>query len=410
VNLFRGLFERRSIGTSHELLEYLTRGYRSLAGVTVNEATAMQIAAVNSCVSLLSAVIGSLPIDIYERVDERTRRTAATHSLRRILWQPNSWMTWAEWMALMVVHVLLRGNGYSAIIRSQVGDRAVSELLPLHPDKVTVEQSAYPQLALRYKWTASDGRAWVFSQSEILHFRGLSTNGVLGRAVLDDARDVFGVALATQQHAATFWQRGGLPTVVLSHPNKLSEHAKNGLENHFEKTYGGGPDQRRVAVIEEGMKLETLSITAEQAQFLETRKFQRGEIAGLFRVPPHLIGDTEKTTSWGTGIEQQMIGFLVLTVMPWLVGFEQRMHRDLLGADPKVFVKFAINGLMRGDAKARAEFYWRMVQMGALSPNDVRGFEDMNPIADGDIYLQPTNMAPLGTDVTIGSATGSNAA
>lgn len=398
MNLFSGLFERRSVGSSYALLNSLARGNRSLAGVDVSEATAMQVAAVWTCVDLLARSMASLPLDVYERLDERTRRPAANHPLRRVLSKPNSWQTTSEWVGQQMAHLALRGNAYNAIIRSSIGDRdQVVELLPLHPDQVSVEQAGYPNLALSYTWRDKHGKAWPFKQSEILHLRGMTTNGVVGRSVLDDARESMGVALATQQHAATFWKDGGLPTAVLKHPKTLSPKAKESLETGFAKTYGGGADQRRVAVLEEGMELTTLSLSSADAQFLETRKFTRSEIAGLFHVPPHMIGDTEKSTSWGTGIEQQQIGFLTFTLAPWVVAFEQRMNRDLILFPDKYYVKFAVNAFMRGDAATRGQFYRVMREIGAYSANDIRRFEDENPIENGDTYLQPANLSPLGS-------------
>jgi len=400
VNPFRQLFERRSVSSSHELWEALTRGYRSLAGVDVTESTAMQVAAVASCVRLISADLASMPVDVIERVSERNRQPAVNHPLRRVLSQPNSWQTWAEWLGMAGAHVLLRGNGYNLIIRDSAtsnGSAQVRELVPLHPDQVTVEQAKFPNLGLTYTWTPQNGgMPLTFPASQVLHFRNFTTDGITGRSVLKDARDTFGVALATQQHAASFWSRGGLPTVVLSHPKTLSDKAKKSLEDHFIATYGGGADKRHVAVIEEAMEIKTLSVSQADTQFLETRQFSRSEICGLFRVPPHMIGDTEKSTSWGTGIEQQGIGYVTHTLLPLIVAFEQRMNRDLLINRDRFGIKFFPQALMRGDSTARGQFYWQMRQMGAMSANDVRAFEDMNSIEGGDIYLQPSNLVPLG--------------
>lgn len=362
----------------------------------------MQVAAVATCVSLIARGVASLPIDVIERVDERTRRVAEGHPVRRVLSQPNSWQTSFEWISMQVAHVLLRGNSYSLIARSRGtsdGSEQIVELLPLHPDQVAVEQQPYPSTAVTYTWTsARTGQTYRIPASEMLHFQNLSTNGLVGRSVLEDARDTFGVALATQQHAASFWAHSGLPTVVLTHPKSLGPDAKTSLETHFAETYGGGPDKRRVAVLEEGMALQTLSVTAEDAQFLETRKFQRGEIAGLFHVPPHMIGDTEKSTSYGVGIEQQQIGYVTHALLPLIVSMEQRMGRSLLVNRDRFAIKFYPQALMRGDTKARGAFYRVMREIGAYSANDIRRLEDENPIDGGDTYLQPVNLAPLGSN------------
>lgn len=399
-NPLRSLFETRSIGSSHELLQYFSRGTRSLAGVDISETTAMQIAAVASCVGLIARDVSSLPVDVIERLSERERRPAIGHPVRRVLSQPNSWQTWPEWLSQAVTHVLLRGNSYSLIVKTSAtsnGSEQVSELIPMHPDQVTVEQAAMPGLEITYKWQPQNSpQSYTFTQDRVLHFRGLSTNGVVGRSVLQDARETFGVSLATQNHAARFWNGGGVPRVVLKHPKVVGKGAKN-LEESWAANYGGGSDQSMVAVLEEGMDISTLSVSAEDAQFLETRQFQRGEICGLFHVPPHMIGDTEKSTSWGTGIEQQQIGYYTHTLLPLIVNFEHRMNRSLLVNRDRFGVKFYAQGFMRGDSASRSNYYWQMRQMGALSANDVRMLEDMNPIPDGgDVYLQPSNLVPLG--------------
>jgi HK97 family phage portal protein len=205
---------------------------------------------------------------------------------------------------------------------------------------------------------------------------------------------VIGVAIATQGHAANFWKRDATPSLVLKHPQVLSDGAKKNIQDSWEATYAG-QDSRRVAVLEEGMEMQQLSVSAHDAQFLETRKFQRSEIAGWFHVPPHMLGDTEKSTSWGTGIEQQQIAFLTFTIRPWLVAFEQRFNRDFVTNPDRFFVEFNVDGLLRGDIGSRYTAYQKGVLGGWLSPNDVRSLENMNPIDGGDIYLAPMNMAPI---------------
>lgn len=359
----------------------------------------MQVAAVKSCVDLIARDVASLPVDVIERVSERERRPAVAHPVRRLLTRPNGWQTWPEYLSQSLSHVLLRGNSYSVIVLSPGvnGSQQVTEVLPLHPDQVTVSQAAYPGLGLTYTWLPSSGRSYTFAQDAVLHLRGLSSDGVVGRSVLSDARETFGVAIATQNHASRFWQGGGVPRVVLRHPKVLGKGAAN-LEKSWAANYGGGSDQSMVAVLEEGMEIETLSVTSEDAQFLETRQFTRGEICGLFHVPPHMIGDTEKSTSWGTGIEQQTIGYFRHALLPILVNVEQRFARSLFVDQERFALKFYTQGFMRGDATSRATYYWQMRQLGALSANDVRALEDLNGIgADGDVYLQPANLVPLGS-------------
>jgi len=404
-NPFAALFERRSIGSPFDLLTYLLRGAESSAGQLVNEQTALNVAAVMTCVSLRSRALASLPVRVYERLDERSKRPAVNHPLSRVLARPNPWQTRSELFSMLEAHRTLRGNGYAWINRvtAQSPDGVerdqVAELIPMHPDRVEVID-AQDELSgpTQYRLHRKNGQVIPLAASEVLHLKGLSTDGRKGRAVLQDAREVIGGALATQEHANTFWKGHALPQVALKHQKTLSPAAKKNLEDSFEATYGGGKGKKRVAVLEEGMDITPLSMTAEDAQFLETRKFQRGEIAGWFHVPPHMIGDTEKTTSWGTGIEQQQIAFLVFTLRPDLVAWEQRLTRDLVTRPDKYFVEFAIEGVMRGDATSRALFYRTMREVGAFSANDIRALENLNPIENGDVYLQPVNLAPLGYD------------
>lgn len=392
---------KSGIVTSEDLRQVLTAGRASVAGVTVSEHTAMAVAAVMTCVGLISRVIASLPLGVYERL-ERGKRLVADHPLAGVLSQPNSWQTLTDFVQMLMAHLLLRGNAYAWLNWGMVGEREqLLEMIPLHPDRVQVElldpmDGSLTGPPLRYWLIRKDGSRLQLPAAEVLHLRGLSTDGLMGRSPLTDLRDVVGVAIATQEHAGTFWAGGGLPDLALSHPKVLGDKARINLEKSWISDYGGKKNQRRVAVLEEGLTVHQLTPTAEDMQFLETRKFQRAEIAGAFFVPPHMIGDTEKSTSWGTGIEQQQIGFLTFTLLPWIRAWERRLNRDLITNPARFFVEFKLEGLLRGDANARAQFYRVMREIGAFSANDVRELENRNPIDGGDLYLQPLNLAPLG--------------
>lgn len=399
-NPFSALFDRRSsgsIGSSADLYQFLTKGSQSSAGTAVTEATAFNVSAVMTCISLISRTVASLPLGVYERTADDRRLPAKTHALVPALRTPNSWQTTFAFVQMMQTHVLLRGNAYAWAnwtTKTSDGSEQLTELLPIHPDRMLVEQldEFTPP---RYVMQRRNGTRLVIPNNEILHLQGLSTDGVLGRPVLRDAREVLGGALATQNYASEFWANDATPDVVLRHPRALSDKAKNNLETSFAETYGRRKDRRRVAVLEEGIELEKVTLTAQDSQFLETRKFQRSEIAGWFHVPPHMIGDTEKSTSWGTGIEQQQIGFLTFTILPWLTMWEQRLDQALVKNPARFFCKFKLEGWLRGDINSRYMAYARGIQNGWLSPNDVRRLEDLNPIDGGDVYLAPTNLAPL---------------
>ena len=384
-NPLRSLFETRAIGSPYELAQLLSRGYQSTAGVEVTETTAMRIAAVATCVSLISRTVASLPIDVIEQ-SGNVRNVAAGHWLTKLLAKPNPWQTRFEFLQTMQALLSLHRNAYAWLNWVSPGGRGqVVEMVPLHPTKVQVTQAtefANPTYVLNRR----DGQQIPFAADEILHLRAVSTDGVSGRSTLDDGRDLFGGAIAQQNHSAGFWGTGGNPDVILKHPKTLSDKAKKGLEDSWQATYGGGPGKKRVAVIEEAMEVTPLSWSNEAAQFLETRQMSRAEIAGYFHVPPYMIGDVEKQTSWGTGVEQQQIGFVNFTIRPDLVLWEEKLCRQLLENNPKYAIKFRVEGLLRGDSQARAAFYKTMREIGAYSANDVRAYEDLNPREGGDAY------------------------
>ena len=390
MNVFRGLFERRAT-SSDEIMRYLMRGAQSVTGQSVNESSAMRVAAVYACVTLISGTLATLPLHIYERAGEGSRRRRDDHPVAILFRKPNRWQTRVDFLQQMQSSLLLRGNGYARIFWDGTTPR---EMWPLHPDAVEVERGR--DLSLRYHVRMTpDSPVQTLSAEDMFHVRGLSTNGFAGRSVLGDAADVIGIAQATQEHAATFWADGGGPDVVLKHPKTLSDKAQKSLEEHWAATYGGGKGQRRVAVLEEGMEATPLSLTKQDAQFLETRKFQRGEIAGIFQVPPHMIGDTEKSTSWGTGIEQQQIGFIQYTMRRWLVTWEQAIWQQFIEVEGAYYAEFNVDGLLRGDLKTRMDSYAVGISNGVLLPNEARGKENLPPVDGGDIAWRRANLAPL---------------
>lgn len=404
-NPFGALFERRSaIGSPFDLLSAYGRGAQSTAGQSVTESSAYAVPAVLSCINIRQRSLGSLPIRVYERLDERSSRPVPWHRIAGLLRKPNVWQSWSEFAGTLEAHRVLRGNAYAYKIFAKFPGADgqvyadVQSLIPLHPDRMEVQGDVLKGGPAVYIYTTAKGERLEFGPGEIMHLRGLSTDGLVGRSVLQDMREPIGGAIATQEHANSLWSRDATPSVVLSHPKTLTQKAREGLEQSWESTYGRGADKKRVAVLEEGLKLERLSLTPEDGQFLETRKLTRAEIAGAFCVPPHMIGDVDRSTSWGSGIEQQQIGFLTFTLRPDLVLWEQRLTLDLLGGSDRFYIKFAIEGFMRGDSASQAAFFRVMREVGAMSANDIRGLMDWNPIENGDTYLQPVNLAPLGYD------------
>lgn len=395
MNLFR-LFRRKSEDTPSGGLGRLVaaiRGAQSAAGVAVSEDVALRVGAVYACVRVIAETVGSLPLNMYRRLDDGGKDRAPAHPLQRLLHdRPNSWQTSIEFRELMTAHALLRGNAYAYI--NWRGDSIVDELIPLHPDRVSVEQRA--DMALVYTLRRPDGSTLELSQDQVLHLRGLTSDGVLGRSVISDARDLIGPAFATQQYAGKFWANDATPGVVLKHPAKLSQDAAIRLKDSWNAAFAGSGNARRTALLEEGMSIERLTMTAEDAQFLETRKLQRSEIAGLFRVPPHMIGDLERATF--SNIEHQGIAFVTHCIRPWLVRWEQAIQRDLITAEQTYFAEHAVEGLLRGDIKSRYDAYAVGRNWGWLSVNDIRRLENLNSIDAGDAYLQPLNMVEAGAN------------
>lgn len=407
-NPFAVLFERRSaIGSSHDLLQYLLRGASTVAGVSVNETTALNVAAVWTGLQIRSTLLSTLPVDVIEYLpDGRSRRPRPDHPVARVLSQPNSFQTQSELFGMLESHRVLRGNCYAwknLVVEGRNDDGSArmrtTELIPMHPDQVEVKEPDVFGGQTEYTLTKKNGQRVPLPAAEVFHVKNMSTNGRTGRAFMTDLRETIGGSLALQEQANSLWSRDATPSVVLKHPKALggpgSKAVKN-IEDSWEQIYGRGKDRRRVAVLEEGMDMQQLSLNPEDGQFLQTKQDLRSEVAAALMVPPHMMGLNEKVTTWGTGIEQQQIGLLVFTLRPSITVWEQRLNRDLIAVPGKYAVKFNVSGMLRGDAKSQAESFWMYRQMGVYSANDILAMLDRNPIENGDIYLQPVNLAPLG--------------
>jgi HK97 family phage portal protein len=384
---------RKSRSSALDRLIYRLEGTQSAAGVTVNEITAMRVAAVYAAVRVIAETIGSLPLNMYRRRDDGGRERAATHPLQILLHdRPNGWQTAQEFREMMTEHALLRGAGYAFINWRSRDSNIVDELIPLHPDRVEVTQR--PDMTLRYVVRRADGTELEILADEIFAVRYRTRDGVKPIGVIESGRDSIGVAYATQEYAARFYRNDATPGVVLKHPGKLSKEAAERLKDNWNNAYASAGNARRTALLEEGMAIERLSLSAEDSQFLETRQFQRSEIAGLFRVPPHMIGDLSRATF--SNIEQQGLEFLSYCILPWITRWEQSIVRDLVTAPNIYFPKLSPEAILRTDLKSRYDAYAIGRNWGWLSVNDIRAIEDLNPIADGDVYLQPLNMTAAG--------------
>ena len=371
-------------------------GQESDSGVRVNEHTALNTLSVVACVMILADTYASLPLGVFRRMDPRGRERARNHPLYNLLHdEPNPDMTSFTYRHMQMTHMATWGNHYSEIEYDRAGDPLA--LWPFHPSTVSVERRSDGRLW--YRISESSGQRMV-PQERMLHIRGLSTNGIVGLSPLSMMRQAIGVSVAAESYAARFFANDARPSVLLKHPGpSLSDTARQNITESWEEIYRGHQNAHKTAILEEGMDVATLSMPLQDAQFLETRRFEVQEFARFFRIPPHLLADVERSTSWGSGIEQQNIGFVVYTMRPWIERSEQEFNRTLLHDDDRdrYFTKFIIDGLMRGDADSRANYYNRMWNMGAMSPNDMLELEDRNPIEGGDEYYVPLNMIPVGT-------------
>ena len=267
---------------------------------------------------------------------------------------------------------------------------------PLRPDKVTIKRI---NGKLYYIYQSEGLGRFEFEHIDILHVKGMSLNGVEGVSPITYAREAIGLGLAAEDFGSRFFANDARPGIVLEHPGALSDQAYKKLKKSWADKHGGLANKHKVAILEEGMKIHEIGIPPEDAQFLETRKFQVNEIARIFRIPPHMIGDLERSTF--SNIEQQSLEFVIHTVRPWLVRWEQALNISLLPGEyrQKYFIEFLVDGLLRGDIKSRYEAYSIGRQNGWLSADDIRELENMNPLPDdmGKIYLIPLNMIPINT-------------
>ena len=361
------------------------------SGKTVNERTALQTTAVYACVRILAETIASLPLHTY-RYTERGKEKALGHPLYYLLHnEPNSEMTSFVFRETLMSHLMLWGNAYAQIIRDGRGQ--ILSLYPLLPDKMTVDRAASGEIIYQYR---TDRGVYLLRREEVLHVPGLGFDGLIGYSPIAMAKNAIGMAIATEEYGASFFANGANPGGVLEHPGVVKDPKR--VRESWNAVYQGSSNAHRVAVLEEGMKFQAIGIPPEQAQFLETRKFQINEIARIFRVPPHMLADLEKSSF--SNIEQQSLEFVKYTLDPWVIRWEMAIQKALFLPSEKkqYFVKFNLDGLLRGDYQSRMSGYATGRQNGWLSSNDIRELENMNPIPPelgGDLYLINGNMTKL---------------
>ena len=401
-NPFRGLIRARD---APEQVQDAVSSAPSFAfgtgasGKAVNEQTAMQILTVYACVRVIAETIASLPMNVYEVDKSGAKKIAANHPLQYLLHDaPNEEMTSFTWREQMLTQLLIHGNSYSQIVRNAKTD--IVSIYPLLSANMTVDRADDGELT--YEYQTSDGETVMLDPYEVLHIPGLGFDGVMGYSPIALMKSSLGLAIAAEEYGSAFFKNGATPGGVLMHPNRPKD--LQAVRDSWNKAYGGSANSGKVAILYEGMKFERIALPNNEAQFLETRKFETEEICRMYRVPPHMVCDLSHATF--SNIEHSSIDFAVHTIRPWLVRIEQAVNRALLterepgkpAKSGKYFVKINIDGLMRGDYKSRQEGYAIARQNGWMSADDIRELEDMNPIGEengGNLYLVNGNMVPI---------------
>ena len=364
----------------------------TITGVDVDEDNAMKFSTVFACVRVIAETIASLPLKVYEKIESGGKNEVPYHNLYQILHlQPNPLMTSFQYREAAMTHVLLWGNHYSEISRDETG--RIGALWPLNPSRMTIKSDE--SNVIKYEYTPEGkNEPIIFDFEDIFHLPGLGYNGVSGKSPIQYHREAIGLGLASQELASRFFGNDATPPFVLKHPGHLGEKAYETLQKNFQKTYGGLSKKFKFGILPEGMSLEKVGIPLAEAQFLETRRFQREEICGIYRVPPHLVGDLSRSTF--SNIEQQSLDFVTNCIRPWLVRFEQALSVKLFSESDRkrYFTEFNVDGLLRGDITSRYAAYALGRNWGWLSADDIREKENLNPLPEGQgkVYLAPLNM------------------
>ena len=380
-------------------------GYRflfgqSIAGKVVNERTAMQMTAVYACVRILAESVAALPLHVFRQGADGSRVKAEDYPLFYLLHdEPNPEMTSFIFRETLMTHLLLWGNGYAQILRNGKGE--VVALYPLLPNKMSVERDEKGQLYYRYIRNDREpptltGNTVILLPEDVLHIPGLGFDGLLGYSPISMTKNAIGLAMAAEEYGSKFFANGAAPAGVLEHPNVVKDVSK--LRESWNSAFGGSANAGKTVILEEGLHFHPISMSPQDSQLIETRKYQLDEIARIFRIPPHMVGDLDKSSF--SNIEQQGLEFVKYTLDPWVVRWEAALTKALLNREEKkrYEIRFNVDGLLRGDYKSRMEGYAIARQNGWMSANDIRALENQNPIPaeeGGDAYLVNGNMISI---------------
>lgn len=375
------------------LVDFLTGGTASKSGITVSEDNAMRASAVYACVKVLSETVAMLPLILYRRGADGGKIRAVEHPYYELMHDaPNRLMSSMDFREAGMVNLCLRGNFYARIETNNGG--RITSLWPLRADRMAVKVE---DNVLAYEYTPDGAEKTVYPAAQILHVRGLGGDGLTGLSPIAQARDSIGLAMAAEEHGSRLYANGALISTVFKHPGRLSEAAHKHLLGSVEERYSGVSNAHKSILLEEGMDVSRISMTAEDAQLLEAREFQVVDICRIYRVPPHKIGDLRRATF--SNIEHQSIEFVTDTILPWAARWEQRLNRSLLTETERrrgYFFEHLLDGIQRGDIGTRYAAYTKGINAGFLTRNEVRKMENLNPVDGADNLLEPLNMKPLG--------------
>jgi HK97 family phage portal protein len=373
--------------TSTTLLDHLGMSSKSATGKLVDEVTALGMSGVWRAVQVASSVPASLPFQAYR--EDGDARVRATGHAARLMDDPHPDMTRFELWQTVFMHRKLWGNAYLRKLKNPLGQ--VVELWPIHPARVKAGRES----ETGRKVYAIDGGKQVLSDDQVLHLPGIGYDGICGVSPIRAARQSIGLGLAAEEYGAKLFGSGSLATGILQTEQRLTQTQADRLSARWKSQRTGLDSAHETVVLDKGAKFQPLSIPPEDAQFLETRRFQIVEMCRWIGIPPFLMFETEKSTSWGTGLEQQLLGWIAIDLGPDLVAVEQRVSKGVLRPDA-VYAKFNVDGLLRGDSAARAAFYTAMFGIGALNTDEIRALEERGQVEGGDVRYRPLNMGVLG--------------
>lgn len=380
-----------SLASGDPALLGLFGGMETGSGVYVSEESAMRLAAVFACIQKISRTVAQIPLHVLKKDGRGGRAHATEHPLFYLLHrQPNRFMTSYQFRQMMQAGVTARGNAVAKVVRDNAG--RVAEIIPIPADRVRFEVAGN---SLRYHFLEGS-KEIPWPTENVLHLRGLVTDGLIGLSPIRAARETIGEGIAAQNFGAGFYKRGMTLSYALVHPGKLGQEVVKNIKESLVEAYAGHKKAHQVIVLEEGMELKPVGISPEDAQWIETRRFNREEIAAIFDLPPHMIGSLERATF--NNIEMMSLEFVLYSLTPWLVNWEQQLLISLFTEEEREVyeVKFNVDGLLRGDAKSRWESHAKAFMCGAKSPNEIRELENMNPREGGDFYYVPQNMTSGG--------------